>query len=156
MVIVVTTSLWVSVLHLFRLSIWFRPTSPDDRIRPSSRPRSSSGGLDIQLRITVIVLTTISYCVGNLIGPQLFFPKEAPRYQSGFASMLVCFSVQFLFIGISYLINLRENKRVRVPSRGLFHLDRMLILDSEIASLPIILQQRGMTWSSWGSRIRQM
>lgn len=152
----VSTSLWVSVPHLFRLSIWFRPTSPDDRRRLSSRPRSLSGGLDIQLRVNLIVLTTISYCVGNLIGPQLFFPKEAPRYQSGFASMLVCFSVQFLFIGISYFINLRENKRVRVPFRDLFHLNHILILDSEIVSLPIILQQRGTTWSPWGSRIRQM
>lgn len=58
------------------------------------------------------MLIRLSYCVGNLIGPQLFFEREAPRYQSGFASMIVCFSVQTLIIAAMYLVNLRENRRV--------------------------------------------
>lgn len=53
-----------------------------------------------------------SYCVGNLIGPQLFFEKEAPRYQSGFASMIVCFVVQIAIVIVMYTVNARENKRV--------------------------------------------
>ncbi|KAJ9151759.1 Major facilitator superfamily domain, general substrate transporter [Pleurostoma richardsiae] len=53
----------------------------------------------------------VTYCVGNLIGPQLFFEHEAPRYQSGFASMLVCFGVQVLFVGLLYVVYLRENRK---------------------------------------------
>ncbi|KIM97181.1 hypothetical protein OIDMADRAFT_130322 [Oidiodendron maius Zn] len=54
----------------------------------------------------------ISYCVGNLIGPQLFFAREQPRYQSGFASMLVCFGVLGFLCGVSYIVNRKENSRV--------------------------------------------
>ncbi|CAI7636454.1 unnamed protein product [Penicillium glandicola] len=53
----------------------------------------------------------VSYCVGNLIGPQLFFTREAPRYQSGFASMIVCFVVQIAIVVVMYTVNVRENKR---------------------------------------------
>ncbi|KAJ5578604.1 uncharacterized protein N7459_007568 [Penicillium hispanicum] len=53
----------------------------------------------------------VSYCVGNLIGPQLFFAREAPRYQSGFASMIVCFAAQIAIVGLMYVLNARENKR---------------------------------------------
>ncbi|CAI7638702.1 unnamed protein product [Penicillium crustosum] len=53
----------------------------------------------------------VSYCVGNLIGPQLFFSREAPRYQSGFASMIVCFVVQIAIVTVMYTVNARENKR---------------------------------------------
>ncbi|KAL5365788.1 major facilitator superfamily domain-containing protein [Aspergillus floccosus] len=42
----------------------------------------------------------ISYCVGNLIGPQLFFESEEPRYQSGFASMVICFAAQIVIVGV--------------------------------------------------------
>ncbi|KAH8669093.1 major facilitator superfamily domain-containing protein [Xylariales sp. PMI_506] len=55
--------------------------------------------------------TFVSYCIGNLIGPQLFFTNEAPRYRSGFAAMLVCFGVQIFFISGLYVLNLRENQR---------------------------------------------
>ncbi|KAJ6124208.1 hypothetical protein N7471_011525 [Penicillium samsonianum] len=53
----------------------------------------------------------VSYCVGNLIGPQLFFAREAPRYQSGFASMIVCFVVQIAIVVVMYTVNARENRR---------------------------------------------
>jgi MFS family permease len=32
-------------------------------------------------RSTVNAVYFIMYCVGNVIGPQLFFESEAPRYQ---------------------------------------------------------------------------
>ncbi|KAL2825074.1 hypothetical protein BDW59DRAFT_162020 [Aspergillus cavernicola] len=53
----------------------------------------------------------VCYCVGNLIGPQLFFQKEKPRYQSGFTTMIVCFAVQILIIAALYITNWRENRR---------------------------------------------
>lgn len=39
----------------------------------------------------------VSYCVGNVAGPQLFFDREAPTYTSGFLSMLVCFVAGIIF-----------------------------------------------------------
>ncbi|CEJ61255.1 hypothetical protein PMG11_09792 [Penicillium brasilianum] len=53
----------------------------------------------------------VSYCVGNLIGPQLFFDREAPRYPSGFASMIACFAAQIAIVSVMYVINARENRR---------------------------------------------
>ncbi|KAH7007075.1 major facilitator superfamily domain-containing protein [Ilyonectria destructans] len=53
----------------------------------------------------------VSYCLGNIIGPQLFFSYEAPRYQSGFAAMIVCFCVQILLVTAMYFVNWRENTR---------------------------------------------
>ncbi|KID74758.1 Major facilitator superfamily transporter, partial [Metarhizium brunneum ARSEF 3297] len=35
----------------------------------------------------------IAYCTGNIIGPQLFFAKEAPTYSSGLLAMLICFGI---------------------------------------------------------------
>ena len=55
---------------------------------------------------------SLSYCVGNLIGPQLFFEREEPRYQSGFASMLVCFGAQVFFMGLLYFVKARDNRKV--------------------------------------------
>ncbi|KAH8896863.1 MFS general substrate transporter [Thozetella sp. PMI_491] len=53
----------------------------------------------------------IFYCVGNLIGPQLFFSYEAPRYKSGFEAMIICLAVQVIIVSTMYILNLRENKR---------------------------------------------
>jgi MFS family permease len=35
-------------------------------------------------RSTVNAIFFVMYCVGNVIGPQLFFESEAPRYQACF------------------------------------------------------------------------
>ncbi|WXC58416.1 hypothetical protein SNK03_004314 [Fusarium graminearum] len=57
-------------------------------------------------KTTVNALTFIAYCAGNIIGPQLFFAKEAPKYNSGFVAMMVCLSSGFrlAFISRLYLI----------------------------------------------------
>ncbi|CZR68552.1 related to DAL5-Allantoate and ureidosuccinate permease [Phialocephala subalpina] len=62
-------------------------------------------------KTTVNAMIFMAYCVGNIIGPQLFFAREAPNYNSGFASMIVCFSVGAALILVmrSYLI--WENRR---------------------------------------------
>ncbi|KAJ5980089.1 hypothetical protein N7481_007387 [Penicillium waksmanii] len=66
----------------------------------------------------------VSYCVGNLIGPQLFFEREAPRYQSGFASMIACFAAQIVIVSVMYVrdrlnANVSENDRTAVVSVGI-------------------------------------
>ena len=35
----------------------------------------------------------IAYCLGNVIGPQLFMAKESPVYQTGFLSIMICYAI---------------------------------------------------------------
>lgn len=53
----------------------------------------------------------MAYCVGNIVGPQLFFSYQSPSYPSGFASMLVCFVVGLFVIVILRFYLIWENKR---------------------------------------------
>ncbi|PKX95933.1 putative MFS allantoate transporter [Aspergillus novofumigatus IBT 16806] len=39
-------------------------------------------------RATVSAIYFVMYCAGNIVGPQLFFESEAPRYQSGFQAVI--------------------------------------------------------------------
>lgn len=54
----------------------------------------------------------VSYCVGNLIGPQVFLEHEAPRYRTGFAVILACFGFQAVLLIGMYFQNLLENRKV--------------------------------------------
>ena len=69
----------------------------------------------------------IAYSAGNIIGPFLFFPSEAPLYpvsgqqraliqlltcsQSGFLATTVCFAFSALMIIILRVLLARENQR---------------------------------------------
>ncbi|CAG8902768.1 unnamed protein product [Penicillium egyptiacum] len=44
-------------------------------------------------KATVSAIYFIMYCTGNIIGPQLFFEREAPKYQSGFLAIIICLIV---------------------------------------------------------------
>ncbi|KAF5250799.1 hypothetical protein FANTH_4071 [Fusarium anthophilum] len=63
-------------------------------------------------KTTVNALVFIAYCAGNIIGPQLFFAREAPRYDSGFAAMMVCLSACFVisYAFRRYLIWVNKNR----------------------------------------------
>ncbi|KAH9223914.1 major facilitator superfamily domain-containing protein [Leptodontidium sp. 2 PMI_412] len=62
-------------------------------------------------KTTVSSMVFVAYTVGNIIGPQLFFEHEAPGYDSGFVSMLVCFSAGVFFcFGLRFYL-IWENKR---------------------------------------------
>ncbi|KAL3965159.1 hypothetical protein ACCO45_002163 [Purpureocillium lilacinum] len=50
-------------------------------------------------KMTVNATSFVVYCAGNIIGPQLFFAREAPKYTSGFMAMIVCFGVGLISIG---------------------------------------------------------
>jgi len=53
----------------------------------------------------------IAYCLGNIVGPQLFFEDEAPSYPSGFLSMIICFGAALvLSIALRFYL-IWENKR---------------------------------------------
>lgn len=78
----------------------------------------------------------VSYCVGNLIGPQLFFTSEYPRYQSGFTAMIVCFAVQFLFTGMLFYVSWKENqKRDQLAASDSQELDRETRTAMEMSDL---------------------
>jgi MFS transporter, ACS family, allantoate permease len=44
-------------------------------------------------KTTVAALYLIGYCVGNIIGPQVFQAKDAPQYRPAEITIIVCWSV---------------------------------------------------------------
>ncbi|KAJ6131193.1 hypothetical protein N7523_001653 [Penicillium sp. IBT 18751x] len=62
-------------------------------------------------KATVSSIYFIMYCAGNIIGPQLFFEREAPKYQSGFLAIIICLVI-CVIDGFVLLLYLRwENRR---------------------------------------------
>jgi hypothetical protein len=55
--------------------------------------------------------TFLAYCIGNIIGPQLFFDRETPSYPSGFLAMIVCFAFAIILCLAFRLYLVRENQR---------------------------------------------
>lgn len=65
-------------------------------------------------KTTVAAIYIIGYCAGNIIGPQTFRPKDAPRYVPAEITMMICYAlcvVDLLFISWWYR---RENRRKSV------------------------------------------
>jgi ACS family allantoate permease-like MFS transporter len=54
-------------------------------------------------KTTVAALFMIAYCVGNIIGPQTFRTKDAPRYVPGEIGILVCYGVCLLDLCFIYV-----------------------------------------------------
>ncbi|PNY23480.1 transporter [Tolypocladium capitatum] len=82
-------------------------------------------------KVTANAMSFIAYCVGNIIGPQLFFASEAPSYTSGFLAMMVCFVVGFASCIAFRLYLIRENRRrdqAGGASQGEADTDVMLIM----------------------------
>ncbi|RSM19572.1 hypothetical protein CDV31_001459 [Fusarium ambrosium] len=51
------------------------------------------------------------YAAGNIIGPFLFFPREAPEYASGFLATTICFGISTLTMLVLRFTLIMENKR---------------------------------------------
>ncbi|KAJ2978632.1 hypothetical protein NQ176_g3705 [Zarea fungicola] len=65
-------------------------------------------------KTTVNALSFIAYCAGNIIGPQIFFEREAPSYSSGFAALIVCQSACFLLcLGLRFYLSWVNRRRDR-------------------------------------------
>ncbi|KAG5977429.1 hypothetical protein E4U55_006763 [Claviceps digitariae] len=62
-------------------------------------------------KTTVNALVFVAYCAGNIIGPQLFFEKEDPTYQSGFLALMVCLAVAFAMCWVIRFYLMWENRR---------------------------------------------
>jgi MFS family permease len=54
-------------------------------------------------KMTVTALLFVAYCTGNMIGPQLFKTSEAPRYNTAFVGIMVCYAlVVVLALGMRF------------------------------------------------------
>lgn len=60
---------------------------------------------------TVLGIVLVSYCIGNLIGPQVFIATEAPVYSTALVVILACFIAAGLTLGALWYLLARENKR---------------------------------------------
>lgn len=70
---------------------------------------SNTGGFT--KKMTMNSMLFIAYCVGNIIGPQLFFDREAPKYTSGFLAMLVCYVAGVILCLVLRFYLMWENRR---------------------------------------------
>ncbi|KAL4815532.1 MFS general substrate transporter [Aspergillus spinulosporus] len=70
---------------------------------------SNVGGLT--KKATVSAMLFLAYCTGNIIGPQLFLDKEAPKYPTGLRGVLVGFALAILFLVLLYIYYECENRR---------------------------------------------
>ncbi|KAL3963026.1 hypothetical protein ACCO45_004549 [Purpureocillium lilacinum] len=48
-------------------------------------------------KVTASAMMYIAYCVGQIVGPQLFLPAEAPAYNTAFRAAFVCFALCIAF-----------------------------------------------------------
>ncbi|KAI1631112.1 MFS general substrate transporter [Biscogniauxia mediterranea] len=55
--------------------------------------------------------TFVGYCVGNMVGSQIFVAKDAPRYIPGTVGCAVCYGIQFFLIVTWRVILVMRNRR---------------------------------------------
>jgi ACS family allantoate permease-like MFS transporter len=71
----------------------------------------SSNVAGFSKKVTTTALVFISFCISNIISPQLFIAKEAPGYATGCRAMLVSMAITLVLtvaLGVYYV---RENKK---------------------------------------------
>lgn len=51
------------------------------------------------------------YCIGNIIGSQIFLPSDAPKYHKGLIACAICMLVSTVLTGVWWLHYKRENRR---------------------------------------------
>lgn len=62
-------------------------------------------------RTVVQALQFTTFAAGNVIGPHLFFPMEAPRYRSALKGLLSCYCIAMVLQGIYMATSFMQNKR---------------------------------------------
>ncbi|KAL4898662.1 major facilitator superfamily domain-containing protein [Aspergillus ambiguus] len=78
-------------------------------------------------RATVSAIYFIMYCAGNIIGPQLFFEDQAPKYESGFQAILVCLVVVVVdVVALGYYLRWENSRRDKKYPRGSSETQRQL------------------------------
>jgi len=82
-------------------------------------------------KTTVAALYLIGYCVGNIIGPQTFRPKDKPRYVPAEITIIICWTLCVLDLGFILWYYREMNKKsaaVRAQA-GYQKLDKQEFLD---------------------------
>lgn len=65
-------------------------------------------------KTTVAAVYLVGYCVGNIIGPQTFRPKDAPRYVPAEITILVCWVVCLGIMAFIYFYwRLQNSKKAK-------------------------------------------
>ncbi|KAJ1713527.1 pantothenate transporter [Aspergillus flavus] len=86
---------------------------------PMTLSMVSSNVAGFTKKATVSAMMFIAYCTGNIVGPFLFFEREAPGYKSGFIAMMVCLAaatVLILVLGLSWRMENSRRDRVYGPA----------------------------------------
>ncbi|KAI9148287.1 major facilitator superfamily domain-containing protein [Paramyrothecium foliicola] len=82
---------------------------------------SNVGGYTKRSAISAMIF--MAYCIGNVTGPFLFFSHEAPKYRSGFLSIVICLATcvaLLLILALSWTLeNTRRDRRYgALPQMG--------------------------------------
>jgi len=82
-------------------------------------------------KTTVAALYLIAYCVGNIIGPQTFRPKDAPRYKPAEITIICCWGACLINLGFIAWYYRRQNKKKAAmkAAPGYRKLDQQEFLD---------------------------
>ncbi|PON29927.1 major facilitator superfamily transporter [Trichoderma gamsii] len=65
-------------------------------------------------KTTVAAMYLVAYCVGNIIGPQTFRPKDAPEYRPGEITILVCWALCIVDLVFIWAYYRRQNAKKRL------------------------------------------
>ncbi|KAM5350021.1 hypothetical protein ACJ41O_006526 [Fusarium nematophilum] len=78
---------------------------------PLTMAMTSSNFGGFTKKTTVTAMTFMAYCTSNIVGPHLFFDREAPGYKSGFLAIMICFSVAVVLCVMQRIYLIRENRK---------------------------------------------
>ncbi|OJJ51394.1 hypothetical protein ASPZODRAFT_156286 [Penicilliopsis zonata CBS 506.65] len=70
-------------------------------------------------RATVNAIFFVGYCAGNVAGPQLYIPAEAPKYTTAFTSMMVIFAVDAVLL-LLFRVYLDQANKKRDREQGIY------------------------------------
>jgi ACS family allantoate permease-like MFS transporter len=82
-------------------------------------------------KTTVAAMYLIGYCAGNIVGPQTFVPRTAPRYVPAEITIIVCWAAciaDLLFI-LWYYKRLNKKNEATRAAPGYRKLDKQEFLD---------------------------
>ncbi|KAH7916345.1 MFS general substrate transporter [Hygrophoropsis aurantiaca] len=72
-------------------------------------------------KLTINALTLTFFCIGNIIGTEIFQPKDAPAYIPGKTAIMVLLTIQ---IGVAYLLR-RINMRMNIQRQAMVQEEKL-------------------------------
>ncbi|KAI1626706.1 major facilitator superfamily domain-containing protein [Exophiala viscosa] len=92
----------------------------------------AAGGLAVSLaasnmaghtkKATVSATTFVGYCVGNVIGPEIFGASPGPVYHAGFMGSCICLCCVVVIAAVTWVLLRRENAKRNRATGGTVHL----------------------------------